>query len=67
MIISQYIDGKYITEYETLRFNFIGLPFEIDFVEVDNVKIPLEDLQYDAKTQTMYVDKNFVELHIVGK
>jgi alpha-glucosidase len=67
MVISQYKDGKYITEYETLRFNFIGLPFEIDFVEVDNVKMSLESLQYDSDTQTMYVDKNFHELHVVGK
>lgn len=67
IVISQYKDGKYITEYETLRFNFIGLPFEIDYVEVDNVKIPLTDLQYDVQTQTMYVNKEFNELHIVGK
>ncbi|MDP5100767.1 MAG: glycoside hydrolase family 31 protein [Nonlabens sp.] len=67
MVISQYKDGKYITEYETLRFNFIGLPFEIDFVEVDNVKMSFEELQYDVATQTMYVDKNFVEFHVVGK
>ncbi len=67
MVISQYKDGKFITEYETLRFNFIGLPFDIDFVEVDNVKISFDDLQYDLKTQTMYVDKNFSELHVVGK
>jgi len=67
MIISQYKDGKFITEYETLRFNFIGLPFEIDFVEVDNTKISLEELKYDVSTQTMYIDKNFNELHIVGK
>ena len=39
IIISQYKDGKYTTEYETLRLNFIGLPFEIDYVEVDNLKI----------------------------
>ncbi|MDP5078586.1 MAG: DUF5110 domain-containing protein, partial [Nonlabens sp.] len=67
MVISQYKDGKYITDYETLRFNFIGLPFEIDFVEVDNVKMSFEELQYDVATQTMYVDKNFVEFHVVGK
>ncbi|MGJ8685378.1 MAG: glycoside hydrolase family 31 protein [Nonlabens sp.] len=67
MVISQYKDGKFITEYETLRFNFIGLPFEIDFVEVDNKKLTFEELKYDLKTQTMYIDKNFVELHIVGK
>lgn len=67
MTISQFKDGKYITEYETLRFNFIGLPFEIDYVEVDNVRISLEDLQYDAKTQTMLVNKEFSEFHVVGK
>jgi alpha-glucosidase len=67
IIISQYKDGKYAAEYETLRFNFIGLPFEINYVEVDNVKVSLEDLKYDQKTETLYVDKNFAELHIVGK
>ncbi len=67
MVISQFKDGKYTTEYETLRFNFIGLPFEIDYVEVDNVKISFEELNYDKDTQTMYVDKNFVQIHLVGK
>jgi alpha-glucosidase len=67
IIISQYKDGKYAAEYETLRFNFIGLPFEINYIEVDNVKVSLEDLKYDQKTETLYVDKNFAELHIVGK
>ncbi len=67
LIISQFKDGKYITEYGTLKFNFVGLPFEIDFVEVDNKKIPLDDLKYDVKNQTFFVDKNFSELHIVGK
>jgi len=56
-----------MTEYETLRFNFIGLPFKIKYIEVDNVKISFKDLNYDQKTQTMYLDKNFAELHIVGK
>jgi alpha-glucosidase len=67
IIISQYKDGKFITEYETLRFNFIGLPFEIDRIEVDNVNISFEELSYDAITQTLYIDKNFSQLHIVGK
>ena len=67
MIISQYKDGKYTTEYETLRFNFIGLPFEIDYVEVDNVVVSLEKLKYDIESQTMYVPKNFNEFHVVGK
>ncbi|WP_124981123.1 glycoside hydrolase family 31 protein [Nonlabens xiamenensis] len=67
MVISQYKDGKFTTEYETLRFNFIGLPFEIDFVEVDNKKISLEELRYDQATETMYINKNFTELHVVGK
>jgi alpha-glucosidase len=67
MIISQYKDGKFITEYETLRFNFIGLPFAIEYVEVDNIKMSLKELNYDEETQTMYIDKNFNELHVVGK
>jgi alpha-glucosidase len=67
MVISQYKDGKFTTEYETLRFNFIGLPFEIDYVEVDNAQVSLEDLQYDRDTQTMMVNKEFSEFHVVGK
>jgi alpha-glucosidase len=67
MVISQYKDGKFTTEYETLRFNFIGLPFEIDYVEVDNAQVSLEDLQYDRDTQTMMVHKEFSEFHVVGK
>jgi alpha-glucosidase len=53
------------TEYETLRFNFIGLPFEIDYVEVDNAQVPLSAVR--PQTQTMMVNKEFSEFHVAGK
>ncbi|MGB3590705.1 MAG: glycoside hydrolase family 31 protein [Nonlabens sp.] len=67
LIISQYKDGKFITEYDTVKFNLIGLPFEIDFVELDNKKMSLDQLKSDAGQHTLMVDKNFNELHIVSK
>jgi len=67
IVISQHKDGKFTTPYEHLRLNLIGLDFEIDHIEVDNEVMDLSEIQYDLNTQTMLVEKNFNELHIVGK
>ncbi len=64
LTIQQYKSGKYITPYETFEINLIGLPFEIEKVEVDNVKI---DLNIHLKENVLVISKEFTELHIIGK
>ena len=66
LIIQQHKEGKFITTYETFKLKFHGLPFEIDKIQLDNVDIPLSELKMNGDA-TMIIDKNFSELHIVGK
>ena len=66
VIIQQHKDGTFITEYETMVFEFIGLPFKITAVEIDNVLVDLKTIKFNSKNNTMVIPKNFTELHIVG-
>ena len=56
-------EGKYDTKYTKFKINFIGLPFEIKTVEIDN-----EIIAFDAKSfkenQYMIIPKDFNVLHI---
>jgi len=67
LIIQQHKRGDYITTYDSFRVQLIGLPFKIEEVEIDNVKIALENVQYDPITNALIVPKDFTELHICGK
>jgi alpha-glucosidase len=64
LVISQHKLGKFITPYEKLKINIIGLPFEIGTIEIDNVEASLNDLEFDADTSTFKVTKEFNEIHI---
>jgi len=66
LIIQQHKEGKYTTKYETFKLNIHGLPFEIKEVQLDNVVIPLKHVKMNG-THTMTVNKDFGELHIIGK
>jgi alpha-glucosidase len=63
--IQQHKEGKYDTNYTKYKINFIGLPFEIKTIEIDN-----EEIVFDAKIfkehQYLIVPKDFNVLHIIG-
>jgi len=61
--IQQFRSGKFITEYQTFEINFHGIPFEIDFIEINNEKIDLKSL----KDNKLIVSKEFTEIQIIGK
>lgn len=65
LIIQQHKEGKYTTNYDDFELNFIGLPFKIKKVEVDNEEIALEDLKINGNS-SMKIQKNFSELHLFG-
>ncbi|MDX1332214.1 MAG: glycoside hydrolase family 31 protein [Robiginitalea sp.] len=65
LIIQQFKDGTFTTPYETLRMNFIGLPFRITKVQVDNQRVPLKEVRLNGDN-TIEVDKNFSSLVISG-
>ena len=66
VIIQQHKDGTFVTEYETMEFEIIGLPFEIKEVEIDNVDIDLKKVLNPEKPNTLIIPKNFTEIHIEG-
>ena len=67
LIIQQHKNGTYITEYETMKLEFIALPFKIGAIEIDNASVKLTDIQFNAEENTIVVPKLFSEIHITAK
>ncbi len=66
VIITQHKEGNFTTSYEKMRLKLHGLPFKVKTIEFDNVEIPFEDVKVNGDN-TLLIDKNFSELHIIGK
>jgi alpha-glucosidase len=66
LIIQQHKEGKYFTGYENFEIKLIGLPFKVKKVHLDNENIPLSKVKMNGES-TMIIDKNFTQLHIIGK
>ncbi|WP_103068295.1 glycoside hydrolase family 31 protein [Aquimarina sediminis] len=66
VIIQQHKNGSYITEYDFIKIELIGLPFKINEIEIDNVVVTFESASFDIENNTLLVPKNFTELHIVA-
>ncbi|WP_282079200.1 glycoside hydrolase family 31 protein [Aquimarina algiphila] len=66
IIIQQHKDGTYVTEYETMQIELIGLPFEIKEIEIDNVVVSFDSIDFNVKNNVLVVPKDFTELHIVA-
>ncbi|WP_323789729.1 glycoside hydrolase family 31 protein [Psychroserpens sp.] len=66
LIIQQHKEGKYTTKYTTFNLKIYGLPFEVKEIQVDNEIIDIKRLKVD-KYSNIIIDKDFSELHIIGK
>ncbi|CAM1341344.1 glycoside hydrolase family 31 protein [Tenacibaculum amylolyticum] len=66
VIIQQHKDGTFITEYDTIKLEFIGLPFTVKEIEIDNVIVDLKNIEFNSEKNTIVIPKDFTELHIVG-
>ena len=66
LTIQLFKDGSYETEYQNVKFNFFGLPFEINKIMIDNEELSLTYLN-DTNQNSLLIDKNFTLLHIIGK
>ena len=64
LTIQQFKSGKFITPYETFEIKLIGIPFEIEKIEIDNEVFDLSNVTPD---NIMIVSKEFTEIHIIGK
>jgi alpha-glucosidase len=65
VIIQQHREGTFETQYAKFKINLNALPFKVKKIEVDNEKIPLEQIQFNGKNSIL-IDKDFTELHIFG-
>lgn len=66
LIIQQHKEGKFIADFKTFKLKFHGLPFKVASVQLDNVDVPLNEVHLNGDN-SMVVDKNFSEIHLVGK
>ena len=58
--------GTFNTEYETIKFNFHGLPFKINKIMLDNEELSLKKMTADGEN-VLRINKNFTALHLTGK
>jgi alpha-glucosidase len=65
MFITQHKEGSFETQYQTIKFNFKGLPFKIKGVEIDNETIIFDKNLLDLESGII-IDKDFTELHLIG-
>ena len=66
VIIQQHKNGTFITSYEHLVLKFIGFPFDIKKIEIDNVAYNLNELDFDTEKKWLKVTKDFTEIHVLG-
>ena len=66
LIIQQHKEGKYTTQYKAFNLNIYGLPFEVKEIQLDNEVIDIKRLIVDEYSNIV-IDKDFTELHIIGK
>ncbi|AWG22556.1 glycosyl hydrolase [Flavobacterium faecale] len=65
LIIQLHKDGKFDTSYSNYKINFIGLPFEVKTVEINNEKFDFDKKTFD-NVNFLVVEKEFRVLHIIG-
>ena len=64
LIIQQHKEGTFETQYQTVKIHFNGLPFVVKTIEIDNEIVSFEHVNFNKNTIT--VDKDFNELHLIG-
>ena len=59
-------EGKYDTNYSQYKINFIGLPFKVKMIEIDNVAVVF-DVNALEEEGYLIVGKEFTALHLTGE
>ncbi|MBQ0785981.1 MAG: glycoside hydrolase family 31 protein [Oceanihabitans sp.] len=65
LILQQHKRGDFNADYTKFNLVLHNLPFQITSVQIDNVEINLESVNLES--QSLSVDKEFTEIHIIGK
>ncbi|WP_456315340.1 glycoside hydrolase family 31 protein [Pseudomonas shirazensis] len=66
LIVQLHKEGKFDTPYTKYKINLIGLPFRVTEIEIDNEKVAFDSVSFD-QNNSLIVDKEFTELHIIGE
>lgn len=64
-VIQQHKSGQFITGYSHFEIQLIGLPFHVKKIEVDNVIVSLDDINWNAASNSFKVTKDFSEIHLM--
>jgi len=64
LIIQQHKEGKFVPNYTRYRINFHGLPFKVKKILFDKEQVTLSNASF--KDNTLIIDKDFTEIHIIG-
>lgn len=63
LVLQQFKSGDFVTDYASFEIELIGLPFIPKKIQLDNVYVSLDDVQFNPKTMTLKVSKDFSEIH----
>ncbi|MBF4516067.1 glycoside hydrolase family 31 protein [Flavobacterium sp. ANB] len=66
LIVQLHKEGKFDTPYTKYKINLIGLPFKVTEIEIDNEKVEFDNVNF-GENNSLIIDKEFTELHIVGE
>jgi len=66
LILQQHKQGKFDADYNNFNIIFHNLPFKITSIQIDNVVVDVNKSN-TAGIQSITVDKEFTELHLIGK
>jgi alpha-glucosidase len=66
LIIQQHKRGDFNADYSKFNIVFHNLPFTITSIQIDNVEISIDNIN-KGKTQSILIDKEFNELHLLAK
>ena len=64
--IQQFKDGSYITDYNSIKLHFHGLPFKIETIEIDNEEVDFKSVKWNGNN-SIEVSKDFTSLYISAK
>jgi alpha-glucosidase len=64
LIIKHHKEGKFDTNYTNFKINFYGLPFKIKKILIDKELITISKASFASNS--LIVNKDFTEIHIIG-
>lgn len=64
LIIQQHKEGSFETQYKTIKIDIKALPFRVKTIEIDNEIVALDQVSFTDNT--LIIDKDFTELHLLG-